>query len=304
MKKLFSFIIILSLILTGCSSTKSYSKPPDTKKSDEVSLDIMTTNKMVYYIVKDIVKDKHNVQYMFKNYDDMYNFSFTDDSIYNIGNQDLFLYVGADFEPWADDFTKKVGNSKASLINVSRGINLLSLSKPLNFNNYVINYNSYYYLDVDNYKMMLLNIKNSIEDKDPKSTNFYENNFNNILKTVDGYKKDLKSISDAFKDYTFIVDGDDLDYFTKYMNFKTVKIDSTANDKDYESKNEKKFENSPKTVYLYSDPDRFKIDNEFLSKDKIPAVSIEVYEDNAKYDNIINYNISSLKKLITNIKNE
>ena len=159
----------------------------DIKKNNEVNLNIMVTDKFLYFMTKDIVNDKHFVQYMFKNKEEEFNYIYSKDSLNNISKQDLFIYNGAGLEPWINEFLDKLNKSKVGVINISRGINLLSYNKQVKYKNLVLKNNPYYWLNIDNYKIALLNIKNSIQDKDPRNRDYYEKNFSNKLKELEGY---------------------------------------------------------------------------------------------------------------------
>jgi zinc/manganese transport system substrate-binding protein len=219
-KFLEALMLIIIIFTTGCNNTTVNDKKnnstysPDIDKS--VNLQIMTTDKLTYSIVKTIVKTKHTVNYMFKDRESEVNFKFTYDSLNNISKKDLFIYTGSSYEPWIDSFIEKLNKNKVSIINSSRGAKLLSYKSPLKYANIEVSQNPYYFMDIDNYKVMLLNIKNSIEDKDPKNRSFYEKNFSDELKKLSSYEKELKTIDNNLSNYTFLTLNERLNYFINY----------------------------------------------------------------------------------------
>jgi len=249
-----------------------------------ISLNIVTTDKVLYYMVKSIVQEKHNVEYMFKDKDSQYNFNFTDDSLYNIGNKDLFIYMGASYEPWADDFIGKLNKNKVRVINVSRGVKILPLTNEIKYKDTIITENPYYLMNYDNFKIALLNIKNSIQDKDPQNRDFYEKNFND---TISSTELDQKSITDTISklsDYTFVYSEDEIEYFVKYNISNNIKL--TAGNSNANIKNPEK------TVFIYCNSDALKANEEFIKKYNLNTLNIRVPENDLSYEDILLLNKS------------
>lgn len=300
-------LVILSL--TGCGTSKikdvgeNNTKKPDPFKESNVCLNIMTTDKVLYYMVKNIVGNKHNVDYMFKNREEELIFDYTQDSLNNISKQDLFIYAGAGFEPWMDKFLTDLNKNKVGAINVSRGVKLLQYSKEIKFKDIVLKDNPYYWSNLDNYKIVLLNIKNAVEDKDPKNREYYEENFSKALKTVDDYSKNLKSAADVFKDYMIIVDEDDMDYFMKYLGLKAVKLNSSENgmsifenSKDEYDKFIAKLKESKNKIFFYDNDAILAKNMDLINKYNIKTVNLKIYDYNLKFTDILNFDFSAMKK--------
>lgn len=54
--------------------------------------------------------------------------------------------------------------------------------KEVKFENKVLKDNPYYFLNLNNYKIVLSNTKNAIQDKDPSNRDFYEKKFFKYIK--------------------------------------------------------------------------------------------------------------------------
>ena len=268
----------------------------DIKKNNEVNLNIMVTDKFLYFMTKDIVNDKHFVQYMFKNKEEEFNYIYSKDSLNNISKQDLFIYNGAGLEPWINEFLDKLNKSKVGVINISRGINLLSYNKQVKYKNLVLKNNPYYWLNIDNYKIALLNIKNSIQDKDPRNRDYYEKNFSNKLKELEGYEKRFKEIGNKFKNYTMLYSEDDLEYLIRYSNMKVTKLTGGEGDEYLEEK----IKDTKNIVFLYSNDEELKKNEELLKKYNVKTVKLIVYQENMDYINILKYNINNLEAILKN----
>jgi ABC-type Zn uptake system ZnuABC Zn-binding protein ZnuA len=268
----------------------------DIKKNNEVNLNIMVTDKFLYFMTKNIVNDKHFVQYMFKNKEEEFNYIYSEDSLNNISKQDLFIYNGAGLEPWINEFLDKLNKSKVGVINISRGINLLSYNKQVKYKNLVLKNNPYYWLNIDNYKIALLNIKNSIQDKDPRNRDYYEKNFSNKLKELEGYEKRFKEIGNKFKNYTMLYSEDDLEYLIRYSNMKVTKLTGGESDEYLEEK----IKDTKNIVFLYSNDEELKKNEELLKKYNVKTVKLIVYQENMDYINILKYNINNLEAILKN----
>lgn len=281
LKKL-SLLAILMLLLfsmSACNKNGVVNAGHETN-SDNICLNIVTTNKILFYAVKDIVGDKHYVRYMFNTEDEQLNFTYTQDSLNNIAKQDLLIYMGADAEPWISSFTDELSKSKVCFVNASTGISLIKLANPIKIKDYQIKNNSYYYLNADNYKIMLLNVKIAIEEKDPKNRAVYENNFTKCVKEIDNLQKQVKDIKTKSKDCVFLVDDDKLDYFIDYCSLKSyvLPMKSLNDTGEYDKQIQQlqtKISGAKKVYYLYDNETNYAASKDFLQKNKVIPVAVD-----------------------------
>lgn len=298
-------MLIIIIFTTGCNNTTVNDKKnnstysPDIDKS--VNLQIMTTDKLTYSIVKTIVKTKHTVNYMFKDRESEVNFKFTYDSLNNISKKDLFIYTGSSYEPWIDSFIEKLNKNKVSIINSSRGAKLLSYKSPLKYANIEVSQNPYYFMDIDNYKVMLLNIKNSIEDKDPKNRSFYEKNFSDELKKLSSYEKELKTIDNNLSNYTFLTLNERLNYFINYNDLNMLDIDSSSDNTilpvDTEERKAIESKLNKYVVFIYTDNSELKNNYTIIKDHNMKTAKIKLFDGTESYEDVIKYNINVLKKI-------
>ena len=306
-KKLTLILIIYIVLLTACSK-----KPQNTPISNneavkmeakkDIDLNIITTDKLLYGMVKNIVGDRHLVEYMFKNRERELSFQFSEDSLNNIAKKDLFIYMGAGLEPWINDFIDKLNKNKVGVINVSRGVKLLSYNKVVKYKDTVNKDNPYYLSNLDNYKIALMNIKNAIQDKDPKNRDIYEKNFSQALKNIENYQKDLKAARDNLTGYTFIVVEDELNYFIKYNDFKVLDINNDKNiikimpaDKTAKADLESKLKDNKKLAILYNSDEVLKNNEDIIKSYNIKVVNIKTYSIDTNYEEVLKNNIENLK---------
>jgi zinc/manganese transport system substrate-binding protein len=300
LKKLLWIALALLLLAAGGCDKREKVKPPesiDTKIEKEEHISIITTNKLLYHMVKDIIRDKHTVDYMMKFEEQQWLFNYTEDSLDNISRKELFIYMGAGYEPWIPRFIEELRKGKVAITNASRGIRLLSLTRPRRYRDIEFKENPYYWLNPEDYKVALANIKNSVQEKDPKNREFYEANFNESVKEVDVYLKELKTIGEEVKKYTFVVVGDELDYMIKFLGLKYIKLD----EQDYPAVDwnrlSKRNEDTDELVFLYEAEQSLEKYGDIISRLHLFPVQLMVYEFDKTYREILEFNTGSLKKL-------
>lgn len=300
-------IVTMLIIITACSSKVTDDKTiTNTVKNNDtdVVLNIMVTDKMLANLTREIVKDKHFVDYMFQDRNSGLTFNFSDDSILNVSNEDLFVYFGASYEPWANSFTDKLSKSKVGIINASRGIKLNMLSKEVKYGDITVKENPYYFLNLDDYKIALSNIKNAVEDRDPKNRDIYEKNFDSAIKKIEPIQKGIKDLSDASKNITVLTCEDYMDYYLKYTSLKQIKADMTKSDKDQISdsatlqKLDDNLKNNNKIIFLYADDNYLKANEDIIKKYNMTTVKWSLQESSFNCLNLIKKNTEELKKAV------
>ena len=143
-----TFILFLGL---GTFSNNTVANPIDATEGErDLYLNIITSNKIQYEMVKEIVKDKHNVEYIVIGEEESKNFEFNDEIINNISNMDLFLYTGSIIEPWSSSLISKLNKSNLGTISTIRGIrSVITQVENRNVDN------PYVYAGLEEYKVIL-----------------------------------------------------------------------------------------------------------------------------------------------------
>lgn len=223
MKKITYGLIIITIMLflgLGFVSKPLLANTEGTSEAKEdIPLNITTVSKHQYYMVKTIVKDKHNVEYLISDENKIYEFEYNEDIINNISERDLFIYYGINNEKWINKFIDELKKGDLGIINMSRGI------KTLTYYNYdQLQENPYYWLGINEYKIALYNIKSAIQEKDPKNKEFYEKNYNDIVKEIDDYTKEFKTEIEKYKDYTILTNTNTFDYLLRDFGIAVINV--------------------------------------------------------------------------------
>lgn len=262
------------------------------KESSEKYLNIVVTSKPLYYVVKDIAGDKHNVEYMFKTEKDIWEYKYTEDSINNIEKKDLFFYNGANLEPWIDSFTAKLKKDKLSTINVSRGVKLNLLDNPRKYGDKEIKENPYYLLGIEEYKIALSNIKNSIEEKDPVNRQFYEKNYEKKLKEIYIAEEEMKVSISKLNHYSLILSKDEFDYGLNSFNLTNIRL------KEFDKDISNKILKNQKAIIILEKDESLNEDIQYTMKDNnSQVIYLEKYNGDKDYINIIKDNMEIIKEI-------
>ncbi len=117
---LFMGILILVSFLVGCEQQEPQS---ETKSVDKIT--IVTTLYPLYEFVNAVGADNVDVTLIIPPGAEPHTFEPKPSDIIKIKKADLFLYIGADMEPWAHDIIEGVDNPELTLLDASSKVNLL-----------------------------------------------------------------------------------------------------------------------------------------------------------------------------------
>lgn len=276
-----TFIMYIGLNFFSKQSIADANYSEDTIR--DTYLNIMVCNKSQYYMVKKIAGEKHNIQYMFNDKEKIEKFNYDKRTIDNVSNMDIFMYSGNSFEAWDNDFINDLDKSKVGIINISRGIRTLNYSDNEN------KINPYYWTGLEEYKIALYNIKNAIQDRDPKNRDLYEKNYNMAISYLEQTLSIYNGKKDELKDYIFIALDEKSAYFFKNLGISVslFKEDSVEN---YINRNNL----DPLKVIIVKD-----INTEYTDT-KYKILNFESFDSNMSYEDIIFRNYKELYSLTTN----
>lgn len=229
MKKLtYTLVVFTSILFLGLNFSYNPLMANPTDELDEekeVYLNILVVNKDIYNMTKDLVGNRHNVEYLFNSEKEAHEFKINDNVTNNILNMDLFIYNGLGYEPWINSIIDSSKNSRVGLINASRGIR--AITKELSTSS---EENPYYLLGFDEYKIALYNIKTALQERDIKNRSYYEDNYNNIVKNLDEFLTNKKEEISSNKDYTITTNTDKFDYLFRNIDIKVNKIKDNSDE--------------------------------------------------------------------------
>lgn len=287
MKKLtYILVIFTSILFLGLTFSYNPLMANTTDELDEkkeIYLNILTVNKDIYDMTKLIVGEKHNVEYLFKNEEEMATFKVNGAVLNNINNKDLLLYNGLGYESWINDISNNIKGSDLGVINLSRGIRPLSYELLQRGQE-----NPYYLLGFSEYKIALYNIKMAMQERDIENRSYYDENYNNVIKKIDEFLTNLKEEIKGYKDYTIVTNTDKFDYLFRDLGITITKVKDSSDLVDL---------NDSSNVTFFYDETLENINdlkNKMKNEYKYVGLSLE------NSDNVLKVNV---RKIIEAIKN-
>lgn len=285
MKKLtYALVVFTSILFLGLTFSYNPLMANPTDELDEekeVYLNILVVNKEFYKMTKELVGNRHNVEYLFNNDKEIKEFVVNENIISNISNMDLFIYNGLGYEPWINKVVDNTKNSNVGLINASRGIRPITSELAQDTNE-----NPYYLFGFNEYKIALYNIKTALQERDIKNRGYYEENYNTIVKNLDEFLSKEKEELSSYKNYTITTNTDKFDYLFRDIGIQANKLKENIDEinKNSEEKN----------IFIY-DKDNENIEElKSRMKNEYIYIGLSFNED----DNILTKNLSEIVESI------
>ncbi|MBL4932645.1 metal ABC transporter solute-binding protein, Zn/Mn family [Clostridium paridis] len=284
MKKVTFALIIINLImfigLFIFPQTVVSSKVDHASKERAPYLNIMASNKPTYLMIKKLVKDRHNVEFLLKSQEEIKNYTFNDDIVNNISRMNLFVYSSDAFEPWAKELISNLDKGKTGIIDLSRGTKGLKSSDGKQI--------PYYWMDFDNYKIALFNIKSELQTDDLDNRNYYEDNYNDIVSKFESdNSKNVENIR-KINGTTFYYADNTLEYYSKYLNSKSDILDSEKVSKIITEKKDIK----PFIVFYEKDETIESYKNSLITKGAI-FIKVNTYNGDKEFADLLTENINN-----------
>ncbi|MDD3861994.1 MAG: zinc ABC transporter substrate-binding protein [Candidatus Gracilibacteria bacterium] len=194
-KKAKSFMAVLlaaSMILSGCSI---YDEKTD-ESGDKV--EIVTTLYPLYEFAKAVGGEKISVKLLLPPGAEAHTFDPTPKNIVDIEKADLFISIGADMEPWADDILKGISNEKLTTLRASDFVELIGSSheeEPEHEDDHDPHHGEmdpHIWLDFENDQKIVTAIAETLSEIDAENADFYMSN-------ADSYSKKLIELDELYK---------------------------------------------------------------------------------------------------------
>lgn len=293
------FIVLLSSCSVTINKTKINTKNDINTKINNDKMSILVTNDLIKNIINKIDNSNYIVDSM------VHDINLIDDykpDYYMIkqGKFNSFYYIGAGLEPFLSKVLENMDRNKIQIVNLSRGIDVLRMKNNLDEKTEIDNF--YYLNSLNNYKIVLFNTKNSLQEMNPKLAKIYEEKFAKVINQIDDDFKEKNSVIDKLKKYEIAIENDKLNYFCQDFDIKSIsledkinEIDSLENAKNRNSSiqisqdaNNETEKNNIK-IFFYINDSSIKEKESILKKYNFRPVKIELFTKNKdSYESIKN----------------
>lgn len=193
MKRLLPLLIVIALLLTGCSGAAG---------ENDDKTHILATTYPVYLFTSELVQGVDNVkvsQLIREEVACLHDYTLTVNDMKAIERADILIINGAGLEVFMDH---ALSTPKANIIDSSTGLELLPASGHEDHNHELHNehehdghYDPHFWLDPEAAKAMLTNIANRLSAIDPDHSNIYSANLNEALSQFSKLSFDSSDLS-------------------------------------------------------------------------------------------------------------
>lgn len=221
MKKTVKLLALMTLILAGCTACGENTKQDTTEKSDKIK--IMTS----FYTMEDFAKkiggEKVEITNMVPAGTEPHDWEPSAIDIRNMEDADVFIYNGAGMEHWAEDILKSLDNTDLVTVEASKGVKLI---KEKNEND------PHVWLDPENAKIELENIKNAFIEADKANAGYYTQNYETYAKEMDDLDQEFKETLSQTTNKDIIVAHEAFGYLCKAYGLNQIAIEGLMPDSE------------------------------------------------------------------------
>ncbi len=187
------FIIPLSLCLIGCTGNVA-------RKKNNGKLKVMASFYTMYDFAKKIGGDKVEVTNMVPAGTEPHDWEPSTKDLIEMEKSDVFIYNGAGMEQWVDDVLESLDTEELISVEASKGIKLLKDTHSHEHDHEHGSENDpHVWLDPQNAKYEMNQIKKALIKADPKNKDYYEANYKKEAAKCDeldrSYKEELAKVS-------------------------------------------------------------------------------------------------------------
>jgi zinc transport system substrate-binding protein len=208
MKKTFTALFALFILAAWCASCDR----KEAAKVNSAKLHIVTTLFPLYDFARTVAGDRAEVVLLLPPGMEAHSFEPTPEDILKINKSDLFIYTNRQMEPWAADIIGGTAKLKSEAVDASRGCLFLKAGREDDHDNdgehhdhhaegrghhHAGGMDPHIWLDLENARRMVENIRAAMVARDPKNESWYNANaksYSSKLADLDGrYKAGLST---------------------------------------------------------------------------------------------------------------
>ena len=243
MKRKLIFVINILILILIISLLIFFFEPQIVENNNE-KIKIIATIFPNYDFARQIGGDKVDVKLLLDSGVESHTYEPTPKDMIEINNSDIFIYTGADFEPWAKEIFDASEDNKFYIIDTSNNIQLIKKEEfeEKNINSEILeeheshdghdheesSYDSHIWLSPDNAIIMINDILGVLCKLDPDNSEYY-------IENAENYKKEILDLDNKFKNlietserkeiafagkfsYTYFIDKYNLKFVSVYNN--------------------------------------------------------------------------------------
>ncbi|MDD7794905.1 metal ABC transporter substrate-binding protein [Clostridium sp. 'White wine YQ'] len=292
-KSLILVMIIFSIValFSGCSNKKEVS---------DGKINVIVSFNPLKDFTEAIGGDKVNVESLVPGTSEPHDFEPKTKDFAKLTEADIFIYSGLGLEDWIEDVKNNIGDSKVKLIEATEGINVLKTDGATD---------PHAWLSLIEAQKICENIKNSLQDKDPKNKEYYETRYKEYKDSLQKLYDDNIKRFNVLNNKDFITSHEAFGYLCRDFNLQQKSLENLFG--EGENTPQKLAEivtyaktNKINTIFMEnsgSEKDAETISRE--SGSKIQKIyTLETREDNLNYLDAMKENLDRIYNSLSSIK--
>lgn len=212
-KRLIPVLIAALLLVSVCGCGKT----GDNKETGK--LKVTASFYTMYDFAKKIAGDKADVSVMVPSGIEPHDWEPSTSDILDLEKADMFIYNGGGMEPWANDILSSLQNKRLTVAQASNGIAAIE-SDP------------HVWLDPENAKAELLNIKNAFAGADPENAAYYEDNYSKYAAEFDSLDIEFSETLKPLPGRDIVVAHEAFSYLCAAYGLNQIAIEGVAADSE------------------------------------------------------------------------
>lgn len=221
MKRIVKIISVVVAMLIGCTACAGNGETDAAKDSKKVK--VMTSFYTMYDFAEKIGGDKVTITNMVPAGTEPHDWEPSAVDIRKMEDADVFIYNGAGMEHWAEDILKTLDNKKLITVEASKGVNLIKEEKEND---------PHVWLDPENAKIEMKNIKDALIQADEKNTEYYTQNYEAYEKKLDELNQEFEETLSQLENKDIIVAHEAFGYLCKAYGLNQVAIEGLMPDSE------------------------------------------------------------------------
>ncbi len=226
-------LMVVFMLAIGCANTKSNTQT----EAASGKIEIVTTIFPLYEFSKSVGGDKVQVTLLLPPGVEAHTFEPTPSDIIAVNNADIFVYIGADMEPWADDILEGLDNPGLAVFEASSKVTLIktseveehevgNLEEEEEEEHHHGEYDPHIWLDFGNDVKIVNALADLLAQKDPENRDYYYANAASYSQELAGldseYRQGLSTcnqsefITGGHSAYAYLAKSYGLEYISAY----------------------------------------------------------------------------------------
>jgi zinc transport system substrate-binding protein len=225
---LFSMMLAVSIFFAGCAKGTDTAEK---KKDSNDTLQVYTT----IFPLKDFAEKiggKHvKAESIYPAGADAHTYEPTQKQMVSIAKSDLFLYSGAELEPFAEDMEKSLKKENVKVVDSSKGVSLIKFAGEEHEDEHDHGKEEHHHdmdphiwLDPTNAIKQAENIKNALVELQPANKAEFEKNFEKLKTKLEDLDAQFKDVAKNAKTKEILVSHAAYGYWEHHYGFKQIPI--------------------------------------------------------------------------------